>query len=216
MGKYLICITGASGSVYGLRTIQALADLNHEVHVVVSPWGDRVMREETGRNATTWFAEYGIPANRTYRADDLAAAPSSGSFRIDGTIIVPCSMSTIGALASGATTNLVHRAGTVALKEGRPLLLVPRESPLSLIDLRNLTNLAEGGAAILPASPGFYHGPVSIADLVDFMTGKILDRLGLSHHLFKRWEGTTMHSDSITDSAADPHADTGQHPGTGR
>jgi 4-hydroxy-3-polyprenylbenzoate decarboxylase len=117
----------------------------------------------------------------------MAAPPSSGSWRLDGTVVVPCSMSTAGAIASGATTNLVHRAAAVALKEGRRLVIVPRETPWSLVDLRNMTALAEAGAAILPACPGFYHKPAGIDDLVDFVVGKILDRLGIEHELFERW-----------------------------
>jgi 4-hydroxy-3-polyprenylbenzoate decarboxylase len=99
-------------------------------------------------------------------------------------------MSTLGALASGASTNLVHRAGSVALKEGRPLILVPREAPLSLVDLRNMTALAEAGATILPASPGFYHKPTTVDQLIDFVAGKILDRLGVAHRLLAPWQGS--------------------------
>lgn len=190
MGRYLICITGASGSVYGLRVANALIDTGHEVHTVFSPWGATVMLQETGETPEAWSKRQGLSPDRIHAPDNLAAPPSSGTFRLDGTVIVPCSMSTLGALASGATTNLVHRAGSVALKEGRPLILVPREAPLSLVDLRNMTFLAEAGATILPASPGFYHRPTTIDHLVDFVAGKILDRLGVEHRLFEPWNGT--------------------------
>ena len=190
MSRYLVCLTGASGSVYGLRVLRALIEAGHEVHAVFTTWGARVMLDETGTSPETWSKEYGLASDFIYAPDDLAAPPSSGSFRLDATIIAPCSMSTIGALASGASTNLVHRAGGVALKEGRPLILVPREAPLSLVDLRNLTGLAEAGASILPASPGFYHKPATIDDLVDFVAGKVLDRLGIKHGLFRPWAGT--------------------------
>ncbi|MFH2114143.1 MAG: UbiX family flavin prenyltransferase [Spirochaetota bacterium] len=189
MGRYLVCVTGASGSVYGLRVASALIEAGHEVHAIFSPWGARVMLQETGEAPESWSARLGLSADRVYAPDNLAAPPSSGTFRLDGTVIVPCSMSTLGALASGAAANLVHRAGGVALKEGRPLILVPREAPLSLVDLRNMTALAEAGATILPASPGFYHKPTTVDQLVDFVAGKILDRLGLGHRLFEPWDG---------------------------
>ncbi|HUW71269.1 MAG TPA: UbiX family flavin prenyltransferase [bacterium] len=190
MGRYVVCVTGASGSAYGARTIEALIDAGHEVHVIFSAWGARVFETEMGLAVDSWLSNIGLPQDRVHAPDDLAAPPSSGSWQRDGTIIVPCSMSTTGAIASGATTNLVHRAAAVALKEGRPLVLVPRETPWSLIDLRNLTALAEAGAAIVPACPGFYHRPATIDDIVDFMAGKILDRLGVQHHLVDRWADT--------------------------
>ncbi len=189
MGRYLVCVTGASGSVYGARTIEALIKTGHEVHAVFSTWGESVFTMETGLSLFAWMAGAGLDANRVYAPDDLAAPPSSGSWKLDGTVIVPCSMSTIGAVASGASTNLVHRSAAVALKEGRRLVLVPREMPWSIVDLRNMTSLAEAGAAILPACPAFYHKPQTIDDLVNFVAGKILDRLGVEHELFERWGG---------------------------
>jgi 4-hydroxy-3-polyprenylbenzoate decarboxylase len=132
-------------------------------------------------------------ANR-YAPDNMAAPVASGSFKLDGTVIAPCSMSSAGAIAGGLCQNLIHRAAQTSLKEGRPLVLVPREAPLSLINLRTLTSLAEAGAAILPASPAFYHQPQTIDDMVDFVAGKILDRLGVEHNLYKRWEGDSKQS----------------------
>jgi 4-hydroxy-3-polyprenylbenzoate decarboxylase len=187
MGRYLICISGASGSVYGLRTIKALIEGRHEVHAIVSPWGERVLREETGQPFSAWAKQWGLEPDRIYDAADLSAPPASGSFALDGTVVVPCSMNSIGAAASGISSNLLQRAVLVSLKEGRPLILVPRETPLSLIDLRNLSALAEAGAVILPASPAFYQGPRSIDDMVDFVAGKILARLGLEQGLFTPW-----------------------------
>jgi len=189
MGRYLVCVTGASGSRYGARTIEALIKAGHEVHAVFSTWGESVFTMETGLSLFAWMAGAGLDAGRVYAPDDLAAPPSSGSWKLDGTVIVPCSMSTIGAIASGAATNLVHRSAAVALKEGRRLVIVPREMPWSLVDLRNMTSLAEAGAAILPACPGFYHQPQTIDDLINFVAGKILDRLGVEHELFERWGG---------------------------
>jgi 4-hydroxy-3-polyprenylbenzoate decarboxylase len=167
--------------------MQALIDGGHEVHSIVSSWGSRVMERETGKSFTAWAGELGIPPERVHAPDDLAAPPASGSFRLDGTLVVPCSMSSVGAIAGGICLNLIHRAALVSLKEGRPLVLVPRETPLSLPDLRNLTALAEAGAAILPASPAFYQVPQSIDDMVDFVAGKILDRLGIAHSLYTPW-----------------------------
>ncbi|MDR1177405.1 MAG: UbiX family flavin prenyltransferase [Spirochaetaceae bacterium] len=187
MGKYLIAITGASGSVYGLRTISALVSGGHEVHAIVSAWGDRVISEETGRPFASWIEELGLSRDRVYDPSDMAAPPASGSFALDGMAIVPCSMSSAGSIASGIAGSLIHRSALACLKEGRPLILVPRETPLSLPDLRNLTSLAEAGAAILPASPAFYQKPRGIGDLVDFIAGKILSRLGLEQRLFDAW-----------------------------
>jgi 4-hydroxy-3-polyprenylbenzoate decarboxylase len=187
MGRYLVGITGASGSIYGLRTIKALLDAGQEVHAVVSHWGARVMAEETGREWPDWAHGLRLDRANIHDPDDLAAPPSSGSFRLDGTIIVPSSMGTIGAVASGMATTLIHRAAGVALKEGWPLMMVPREAPFSLIHLRNMTSLAEAGAIILPASPAFYQKPKSMEDLIDFMVGKILDRFGIPHSLYRAW-----------------------------
>jgi 4-hydroxy-3-polyprenylbenzoate decarboxylase len=187
VGKYLVCITGASGSVYGIRTIKALIDGGHEVHSIVSPWGNRVIEQETGKTFTFWMDKLGIKPEQVYTPEDLGAPPASGSFRLNGTVVVPCSMSTAGAIASGICLNLIHRAALTSLKEGRPLILTPMETPLSLPDLRNLTVLMEAGAVILPASPAFYHAPQTLEDLVDFIVGKILDRLLVEHNLYKRW-----------------------------
>ncbi len=169
MGRYLVCLTGASGSIYGLRTIKALMDAGKEVHAVVSHWGARVMAEETGREWSDWAQSLALDPARIHDPDDLAAPPSSGSF------------------ASGTATTLVHRAAGVALKEGWPLIMVPREAPLSLIHLRNMTSLAEAGAIILPASPAFYQKPKTMEDLIDFVVGKILDRFGIPHSLYQAW-----------------------------
>ncbi|MDR2900679.1 MAG: UbiX family flavin prenyltransferase [Treponema sp.] len=187
MKRYLVCITGASGALYGIRTLQALHEAGGEVHVVASSWGKIVIEEETKKTFSEWMRLLDINPDHIYSPENLAAAPSSGSNRFDGTVVVPCSMNSVGCIASGISGNLVHRAALVALKESRPLILVPREMPLSVIDLKNLTCLAEAGAAILPASPAFYHSPTSIDELVDFVVGKILDRLEINHNLFKRW-----------------------------
>jgi 4-hydroxy-3-polyprenylbenzoate decarboxylase len=189
LAKYLVCITGASGSVYGIRTMRALIEAGNEVHVIVSAWGARVLEEETGRSFASWAAELGLARENIYAPEDLGALPASGSFRLDGTVIAPCSASSIGAIASGISLNLIHRSAQVALKESRPLVLVPRETPLSLPVLRNLSALAEAGAAILPACPAFYNVPQSIDDMIDFVVEKILDRLSVANSFRTPWRG---------------------------
>ena len=191
MGKYLVCITGASGSVYGIRTVKALLKAGREVHCIVSDWGAKVLEHETGRPFAAWAAELGLPGKNIYAPEDMGALPASGSFKLDGTVVAPCSMSSAGAIASGTCLNLIHRAALTAMKEGRQLVLVPRETPLSLIHLRNLTALAEAGAAVLPACPAFYHSPQNMDDMIDFIVGKILDRLSITHNINTSWRGFT-------------------------
>lgn len=186
MKSVLVCVTGASGAIYGERAVAALVRAGVEVRAVASAWGSRVFAEERGLDFADRCRELGV--KEVHDPADLAASVASGSCRLSGTLIAPCSMSTLAALATGNVRNLVHRAGAVALKEGWPLVVMPRESPLSLVDLRNLVALAEAGAAVLPACPGFYHKPATIEELVDQAVGKALDRLGVEHDLFKRWE----------------------------
>jgi 4-hydroxy-3-polyprenylbenzoate decarboxylase len=192
MERYLVCMTGASGSIYALRLLKALSrggSAGTELHFVASEWASRVVAEETGRDLASWLADLGPAGPRVHDPEDLSSPLASGSFRLDGTVIIPASMGSVGALASGYVANLVHRAGAVALKEGWPLVIVPRESPLSLIDLRNLATLAEAGAAIMPASPGFYHRPGDIDALVDGFLARVLDRLGAPNPLSRPWTG---------------------------
>jgi 4-hydroxy-3-polyprenylbenzoate decarboxylase len=191
MARYLVCVTGASGSIYGLRLVAALVSAGAEVRLVATDWGRKVVREETGLSLEAHIAALGPERGAqivVHEASDLAAPVSSGSFRLDGAAIVPCSMGTIGALASGLSANLVQRAGAVALKEGWPLVLVPRESPLSLVGLRGLVALREAGATIMPACPGFYNRPATIEDLVDEIVHRVLDRLGVLSPDARRWE----------------------------
>jgi 4-hydroxy-3-polyprenylbenzoate decarboxylase len=194
MARYLLCLTGASGAIYGIRLLAALASPEGpcpeaEIHLVASEWAERVVLEETGRTVAEQARELGEGRVRIHRPDDLASPLSSGSFRLSGAIIAPCSTGSACAIAAGVSNNLIQRAGAVALKEGWPLVLVPRETPLSLPALRALVTLKESGAAILPASPGFYQHPASIDDLVDQIVCRILDSLGLSMPGAKRWEG---------------------------
>jgi 4-hydroxy-3-polyprenylbenzoate decarboxylase len=188
-------ITGASGAPYAARLLEALTRADCEVGVCASAaavevlatelYGDaRLSRDE----ATARFLEHaGSGAVTLYDERDWRAPYASGSARVDGYVICPCSMGTLGALASGVMSNLIQRAGSVALKEGRRLVLMPRETPLSDIHLENMLRLRRAGATILFLAPGFYHGAESVEDLVDFMVARCLDQLGLEHSLAPRW-----------------------------
>ncbi len=193
--RYLVCITGASGALYSLRLMSALAARGVTLHVTASSWGARVLLEETGRPLGYWLGKLrtqggpdGGPALITlHNSNDFSSAIASGSFRLQGTVIAPCSMGTLGALATGTCSNLIHRAGAVALKEGWPLIIVPRETPLSLISLRAMAQLKEAGAVILPASPSFYSKPRDIESLVDTVVYRVLDHLSIIDKNAFRW-----------------------------
>lgn len=195
MARHLVCITGASGAIYALRLLSALAAQGSLLHVVCSPWGARVILEETGQPFGYWLGRIraqgtrsGVPVSLSvHRHDDFASPVASGSFRLDGTVVVPCSLGSLGAIASGGSSNLIHRAGAIALKEEWPLILVPRETPLSLIALRAMVAVKEAGAVIMPASPGFYAKPDTIEALVDQVVQRILDRLGMPADGAYRW-----------------------------
>ncbi len=183
--RYVIAVTGASGSVYAARLISYLGTLDVETHVVVSSTGQTVMRLELGHGPE----EFEGPDIFVHDPGDFTAPVASGSFEVDATVVVPCTMGTLGALAAGISGNLIHRVADVALKEGTSLIIVPRETPANRIHLRNMLTLAEAGAVIMPATPGFYHRPKTIADLVDAFVGRLLDRMGVANTLAKRWEG---------------------------
>jgi len=188
----LLGITGASGSIYGLRLLEELLRVANQVTLVASASGLEVCRYETGvelNDAVALKQRWGQPdAALTIRAaTDLWAPEASGSAAPDAMVIAPCSMGTVGRIATGISGNLIERAADVMLKEHLPLLLLPRETPFSTIHLENLLKLSHCGARVIPAMPGFYHQPESMMDLVDFVVGKMLDQLGLEHQLFKRW-----------------------------
>jgi 4-hydroxy-3-polyprenylbenzoate decarboxylase len=196
---YVVVITGASGSVYGLRLVEQLLSSGNAVTLIATKAGREVMEYETGftmpeagaagaAEAILRFLEI-TPSSalRLVDENDLFDAAASGSARIDGMAVCPASMGFCGAIASGLASDLPERAADVMLKERRPLVVVPRETPMSLVHLRNLTALAEAGAVVVPAAPAFYQRPASIDDLVDFVVGKVLDVLGIEHHLFRRW-----------------------------
>lgn len=184
-GGIVVGITGASGAVYGVRTLEVLRDLGHETHLVVSPSGLDVVRHETGLGVR----ELKGLATHWHEPGDLHAPIASGSFRCSGMMVVPCSMKTLGTIASGVADNLLARAADVALKEFRPLVLVVRETPYSTIHLGNMLRVSRAGGRIVPASPGFYHSPSTVAELVDFVVGKALDAMGIDNRLYERWGG---------------------------
>lgn len=195
-----VAITGASGTVYAYRTLQLLAASGavETINLILSDTVSTVAQVELGANLREPNAEkinewLGLEKNskiiRFWRTDNLAAKPASGSNKQAGMIVVPCSMATLGAIASGAGTNLIHRAADVTLKEGRKLVLVPRETPYNAIHLENMLKLARAGARILPASPGFYHRPKSIEELVDHLCFRILAQFDVPHSRKTEWSG---------------------------
>jgi 4-hydroxy-3-polyprenylbenzoate decarboxylase len=198
MSDLVLAITGASGSIYGLRLLEVLLRTGRPVHLLISPSGAEVVENELGRTVRLDQFEPRELLGPMAQGLDLAglhyhhyrnfqAGIASGSFLTGGMVVCPCSMGTVAAIAHGASQNLIHRAADVHLKERRKLVLVPRETPLGLIQLRNLTALAEAGAVILPAMPAFYTRPRTIDDMVDFVVGRVCDQLGIGHRLFERW-----------------------------
>lgn len=190
---WIIGITGASGVAYGIRLCRYLLNSGQDVHLVVTDAGWRVLHDELGWNVSKRkeildqeFNSY--QGNLTYYpVQDIGAAIASGSFRTQGMVVIPCSMGTLAAIARGASDNLVERAADVMLKEGRQLIVVPRETPLHAVHLENMLSLARMGVRIIPAMPAFYQGPQSLDDMVDFIVGKVLDSMGIDHDLFRRW-----------------------------
>ena len=201
--KYMeltVAITGASGTIYAYRVLQMMAASGavKTVNLIMSSVVPTVAQVEMGSNlrdansasVNEWLGfEKDSKMIRLWRLDNFAAKPSSGSNKQEGMIIVPCSMGTLGAIASGAITNLIHRAADVTLKEGRKLVLVPRETPFSSIHLENMLKLSRAGASIIPASPGFYHRPKTIDELVDHMCYRILDQFDIPHSKKTQWTG---------------------------
>jgi 4-hydroxy-3-polyprenylbenzoate decarboxylase len=195
---YVVVITGASGSVYGLKLVEQLLTAGNAVTLIATKAGREVTAFETGftipeagpgaADVVLRFLE--VPPTSKLRVagqHELFDAAASGSALIDGMVVCPASLGFCGSIAAGLASDLPERAADVMLKERRPLVLVPRETPFSLVHLRNLTTLAEAGAIVVPASPAFYQKPTSIDDLVDFIVGKVLDQLGVPHELFRRW-----------------------------
>ena len=207
---YVVAWTGASGVIYGVRTVQVLAGMGHEVALIISDAGRLVLREELGLHLPTsptplmlrdlfacealkpfdFEASSFLSRIQLFSPKDFTAPVASGSFPTQGMVIVPCSMGTLGAVAGGISQNLIHRAADCTLKEGRRLVIVPRETPLHAIHLENMLKLAKMGVRVVPAMPGFYSGAVSLREMIDFVVGKILDQLEIPHALYPRWVGS--------------------------
>lgn len=181
--RLVVGISGSSAPIYGVRTLEVLRRLGVETHLILSEGAVRTIALETDYAVEDVVAM----ASAVHDSRDLAAGPSSGSFRTDGMIVAPCSMKTLGAIAHSYSADLLVRAADVTLKERRKLVLVPRETPLHLGHLRNMVAATEMGAVVLPPMPAFYHRPTTIDDLVNQTVGKILDQFGLEHGLFRRW-----------------------------
>ncbi len=181
----MLGITGATGSIIGVRLLEVMREVGVETHLIMSKWGARTMTHETGRS----IEDVNSLASHAYNPNDQGAAISSGSFLTEGMVIAPCSMRTLAAIASGQGEHLVHRAADVILKERRKLVLVVRESPLSEIHLENMLKLARMSVTILPPMPGFYNHPKSIGEMVDHIVMRILDQFGIHVDLAARWDG---------------------------
>ena len=196
--SFALAITGASGAIYATRTMAALLERGCHLELVVSDYGRRLLREELGERAALdkmvdfLAGKYGDGVRQgsmtLYSNKDLGAKIASGSQGCEGMVVVPCSMKTLAGIAHGLSRNLVERAADVMLKERRTLIIVPRETPMSLPQLKNMVLCAEAGAMIMPAMPAFYQMPKTLDDLADFMAGKILSALGFSHTLYPAWE----------------------------
>ncbi len=183
--KFVVAMTGASGALYGVKLLGELATRDYEVYLIMSENAQRIMSYETGVDPQK-MERY---ATGIYQNTDSFSPLASGSFRHDGMVIAPCTMKTLAGIAHGYADTLITRVALCALKESRPLILVPRETPLDLASLENMVMAKKNGAIILPAIPAFYYKPVTIEDLVNYVVGKILDQLGIQHTLFTRWKG---------------------------
>ena len=212
--EFTVAITGASGSIYAERTLvhMAASGVVERINLIMSEAATTVARVELGidlrssdsKSINKWI---GLPESsrliHLHRLDNMAAKPSSGSHPQEGMVIVPCSMGTLGAIASGAGTNLIHRAADVTLKESRKLVIVPRETPYNAIHIENMLRLARAGAHIVPASPGFYHRPATVLELVDHFVFRILDHLGVPHSQSTQWQGLKEKSGDLVSTAED-------------
>ena len=180
----LVGITGASGCIYGIRLVEELKKLGVKIHLIISEKAEKIIKYETN------YAIEDIErlVEKKYDNDDLFAGPASGSYRLDGLVISPCSIKSLSSIANSFCDNLISRAAVCCLKEGVKLIIVLRETPLDLASINNMKKAKLGGAVILPAMPSFYHLPKNIDELINFVVGKILDQLDLKHNLFNRWE----------------------------
>lgn len=202
MGIYTIAITGASGSIYGVRLLEYLLKKGHKVYLTITKEGSLILKEEVGfdwrgsekdvekkiKRDLKIAGAYRDKNMRFFDEENLFAPISSGSQKVDAMVIIPCSMKTLSGIVHGYTNNLIERSADVMIKEGRPLIIVPRETPLNTIHLRNMLSLSEIGVKIIPAMPGFYNHPRKIDDLINFIVGKVLDSLGIENTIYRRWK----------------------------
>jgi flavin prenyltransferase len=208
----VLAMTGASGAPYAVKLLRVLCRQGRTIHLSLSPSGTQVLREELGLKVAldsfdhSVFGKLGTGRLVYHHYLDFTAGIASGSFPTGGMVVIPCSMSTLGAIASGTTTNLITRAADVHLKERRKLILVPRETPLSLIHLENMVRVTRAGAVVLPATPGWYHRPRRLDDLIDFVVARICDQLGVSSSLVPRW-GTGSGADLLEETEGDASID---------
>ncbi|MCP2506855.1 MAG: UbiX family flavin prenyltransferase [Candidatus Thalassarchaeaceae archaeon] len=189
MAKAVVAITGASGAQYAVRLVRALLDANWKIDLIVTNAGAINLKLECSITPEELANVEGVTLHNN---KNLAARPASGSAKFDAYIICPTSGTTIGKIAAGISDNLATRSALVALKEGRKLILVPRETPFATVHLEAMAKMSSWGVIILPASPGFYHNPTSIEELIDFVVARILDQLDIEHNLGKRWDGTEV------------------------
>jgi 4-hydroxy-3-polyprenylbenzoate decarboxylase len=190
--RLVVAVTGASGVVYGKRLLEVLHKKKVETHLIVSKAAEKILEYELAMNKT----DLERLATHSYDPADLFAPLMSGSFKTDGMIIAPCSMKTLAGIVNGFTGNLILRAADVTLKEKRPLIIVPRETPLNEVHIRNMLEAAKLGVFVVPAMPAFYHRPQGVDDLVDFIVGRTLDCIGVEHTLYKRWSGIKRKANS--------------------
>jgi 4-hydroxy-3-polyprenylbenzoate decarboxylase len=184
--RLVVAITGASGVIYGIRALEALKELRVETHLIMSEWGERTVAIETGKTGN----HVRSLASVVHDDKNMAAPISSGSFKLDGMVVIPCSMKTLASIANGLDDTLASRAAGVCIKESRKVVVVPREAPLSRIHLENMYKLSGvPNVVIMPAMPGFYHRPKTMDDLIDHVVGKVLDQFGIEHGLYRRWGG---------------------------
>jgi len=197
MSVYTIAITGASGAPYGIRVLESLIKGGHHVYLTITGDGLHILNDETGlmlngsEKDIQLALEKHIAAKegqlRYFNEDNMYAPIASGSAKVDGMVVIPCSMKALSSIANGFASNLIERAADVTIKEKRKLIIVPRETPLSTIHLRNLLALSEIGCHIIPAMPAFYHHPKKLQDMIDFLAGRVLDALGVENDLSPRW-----------------------------
>src|SRR5262249_2935070 len=189
--QIVVAITGASGAIYARRLIECLATGGADIHLVISPHGRQLLADELNISSPTAevLAGRNAPRVQAYGYNDVGSRLPSGPFRTDGMIVCPCSSNTLAEIASGTGSNLITRAAHVHLKEMRRLIVVPREMPLSRIEIENMLRISQAGGVICPAAPGFYMLPSSVDHLVDFVVGKLLDLVGVPHDLNPRWQG---------------------------